>query len=85
MEINSGSAEVALTVADALQALDLLDGSGVAILGGDVLAEKESGELIYAYQFWGDGQECHYLNWYSIPKIKAILLCIFIEKIQLSL
>ncbi|HFK5506805.1 hypothetical protein [Elizabethkingia anophelis] len=64
LEINPGIAEIALTVADAIQALGLLEGSEVAILGGDILSEGENRELIYAYQFWGDRQEYHYLNWY---------------------
>ena len=61
-EINPGSDEIALTVNDALYALDLLSGSHVAVLGGDILSEKEDGKLTYAYQFWGS--EYHCLNWY---------------------
>lgn len=57
-EINPGSHEFALTVEDALSALILLE--GVSILGGNILSLRE-GQLIYAYQFWG--QEYHYLNW----------------------
>ncbi|MDO8897044.1 MAG: Imm40 family immunity protein [Bacteroidales bacterium] len=60
-EINPGSDEIALTVRDALHALDLLKVSQIAILGGDVLS-GESNELIYAYQVWGE--EYLYLNWY---------------------
>ena len=60
-EINPGSDELALTVSDALQALDLLRDSQTVVLGGDVLSEKNE-ELIYAYQLWGD--EHQYLNWY---------------------
>ncbi|MBN9352264.1 MAG: hypothetical protein J0H55_16410 [Chitinophagaceae bacterium] len=60
-EINPGSDEVALTVNDALQALDLLRNSKTAILGGDILSE-ENNELIYAYKLWGE--EYQYLNWY---------------------
>jgi hypothetical protein len=63
-EINPGSDEIALTVSDALYSLDLLDGSQIAVLGGDILSQKENGELVYAYQLWGDGQEYHCLNWY---------------------
>ncbi|MDR1199326.1 MAG: immunity 40 family protein [Prevotellaceae bacterium] len=62
-EINPGSDEIALTVDDALYALDLLDASHIAVLGGDILSEKENGEFIYAYQFWGNGYEYHCLNW----------------------
>jgi len=60
-EINPGSDELALTVSDALQALDLLRESQTVVLGGDILSEKNE-ELIYAYQLWGD--EHQYLNWY---------------------
>jgi hypothetical protein len=60
-EINPGSDEIALTVSDALQALELLKDSETTILGGDILSE-ESNELIYAYQLWGE--EYQYLNWY---------------------
>lgn len=63
-EINSGSDEIALTSQDALLALELLNEGQTAILGGDIFSEKEDGELIYAYQLWGVGQEYHYLNWY---------------------
>lgn len=64
-EINPGSDEIALTVSDALQALELLRDSQVAILGGDILSE-ENNELIYAYQLWGE--EYQYLNWYCDKK-----------------
>lgn len=60
-EINPGSDEIALTVSEALQALELLQDNQVAILGGDILSE-ENNELIYAYQLWGDRYQ--YLNWY---------------------
>ena len=61
-EINPGSDEVALTVNDALHALDLLHGSEIVVLGGDILSRKKDGKLVYAYQLWGD--EYHYLSWY---------------------
>lgn len=61
-EINPGSDEIALTVDDALQALELLKDSQTVILGGDILSE-ENGGLVYAYQLWGE--EYIYLNWYS--------------------
>lgn len=64
-EINPGSDEVALTVNDALQALELIRESKLIILGGDILSE-EKGELIYAYQLWGE--EYHVLNWYLTSK-----------------
>lgn len=60
-QINPGSDEMALAVDDALQAIELLKNSQTAIIGGDILSEDE-GELIYAYQLWGE--EYHYLNWY---------------------
>lgn len=59
--ISPGSNEMALTVEDALQALDLIKDNKLIILGGDILSE-ENNELIYAYQLWG--QEYHDLNWY---------------------
>ena len=49
--INPGSSEVALTSADALEAIEALRGSRVAILGGDVLTE-ENGSLRYVYANW---------------------------------
>ena len=60
-EINPGSDEIALSVDDALKAIELLKDNQAAVLGGDILSE-DSGELIYAYQLWGE--EYHYLNWY---------------------
>ena len=59
-EINPGSDEIALTVSDALHALELLRDTQTGILGGDILSEKNN-ELTYAYQLWGD--EYIYLNW----------------------
>ncbi|MBX3044832.1 MAG: hypothetical protein KF896_14060 [Ignavibacteriae bacterium] len=59
-EINPGSDEIALSVSDALQGLELLRDSQVAILGGDILSEANN-ELIYAYQLWGE--EYLYLSW----------------------
>ena len=61
-EINPGSDELALTVEDALKAINLLCEMQIAILGGDILSAKENGGLIYAYQLWGS--EYHCLNWY---------------------
>lgn len=60
-EINPGSNEFALTVSDALHALELLKESQTVILGGDVLSE-ENGRLVYAYQLWGE--QYIYLNWF---------------------
>jgi hypothetical protein len=59
-EINPGSDEIALTIDNALNGLELLKTSHVEILGGDIFSE-DNGELIYAYQLWGE--EYHYLNW----------------------
>lgn len=61
-EINPGSDEVALTVSDALQALELLKDSQTIILGGDILSEDENNKLGYAIHLWG--YDYHYLNWY---------------------
>ncbi len=60
-EFYHGSDKMALTVSDALQSLELLRSSRVAILGGDIISE-ENNELIIAYQLWGD--RYLYLNWY---------------------
>ncbi len=62
-EINPGSNEFALSVNDVLEAIEILKENEVLILGGDILSINNFGELIYAYQIWGDGQEYHYLNW----------------------
>ena len=59
-EINPGSNELALSVDDALKAVELLRGTQSIIFGGDILS-NESDVLIYAYQQWGS--EYHYLNW----------------------
>lgn len=64
-EINSGSDELALTVDDALQAVELSRDAKAAVLGGDILSD-ELGKLSYAYQLWGS--KYHYLNWYCIKK-----------------
>jgi hypothetical protein len=61
-EINPGSSEIALTVDDALQALELLRDSQMAILGADILSEDENSKLTYAIHLWG--YDYHYLNWY---------------------
>lgn len=50
-EIDPGSDQVALKLPDALKALDLLAGSQVAVLGGDVLTDS-SGKLTYSYENW---------------------------------
>jgi hypothetical protein len=50
-EINPGSDEVALVPAKAIEALKLLEGSQVAVLGGDVLSDS-SGKLAYNYENW---------------------------------
>ena len=55
------SEEKALSVEDALQAIELLSEEKIAIYGGDILTEAD-GELVYAHDIWG--KEYHYLNWY---------------------
>lgn len=60
-EMNPGSDEIALTVNDAIQALEILKESQTVIFGGDILSEEDS-KLIYAYQLWGEEYQC--LNWY---------------------
>jgi hypothetical protein len=65
-EINMGSDEIALVVDDAFYALELLNDNQIAVVGGDILSEKENGSLIYAYQLWGS--EYHCLNWYCAKK-----------------
>jgi hypothetical protein len=49
--INPGSEEQALKPAAAVKALDLLAGTDVAILGGDVLSES-LGKLKYTFENW---------------------------------
>ena len=55
------SEEKALSVEDALQAIELLKEEKIAIYGGDILTEAD-GEIVYAHDIWG--KEYHYLNWY---------------------
>lgn len=50
-EINPGSDELALKIDDALQAIELLQDTQSAILGGDILSD-ESGKLTYTYENW---------------------------------
>jgi len=64
-EINPGSEEIALSVKDALKALELLNDSQIPVLGGDILSIKAE-KFGYAIHFWGD--EYHYLNWYCEKK-----------------
>lgn len=54
--INPGSDEYALIPSDALKAILLLEGSHVAICGGDVLQEK-NGTLEYTFENWYCDQE----------------------------
>lgn len=60
-EINPGSSELALSVEDALFAIELLDNSQTIILGGDIIS-NQNGNLGYAIHLWG--YDYHYLNWY---------------------
>ena len=55
------SEEKALSVEDALQAIELLSEEKTAIYGGDILTEAD-GELVYAHDIWG--KEYYHLNWY---------------------
>jgi hypothetical protein len=50
-EINQGSNEIAMSPPIALRALDLLSGSQIAILGGDILSDA-SGKLVYTHENW---------------------------------
>lgn len=60
-EIHHGSDQIVLTVSDALQSIELLRSSRIAIHGGDIFS-KENNEFIIAYQLWGE--RYLYLNWY---------------------
>ena len=55
------SEEKALSVEDALQAIELLSEEEIVIYGGDILTEAD-GELVYAHDILG--KEYYYLNWY---------------------
>ena len=61
LSVDYQSEEKALSVEDALQAIDLLSEEKIAIYGGDIFTEAD-GELVYAHDIWG--KEYHYLNWY---------------------
>jgi hypothetical protein len=61
-QINPGSREFALTVNDALQALEYLKDGKTVISGGDILSEDNDNNLNYAMYIWGT--EYHYLNWF---------------------
>ena len=61
LSVDYQSEEKALSVEDALQAIELLSEEKTAIYGGDILTEAD-GELVYAHDIWG--KEYHYLNWY---------------------
>lgn len=50
-EINPGSNEYALKLYDVLSAIELLEISETAVLGGDILSD-ESGKLRYTYENW---------------------------------
>lgn len=59
-EFNPGSDEFALSVPDAILAIDMLEKAKIAILGGDIISIEDD-RLRYAYQFWGP--QYHSLNW----------------------
>lgn len=49
--INPGSTEFALPLDAVIRALEALEGTGIAVLGGDVL-KKSDCELSYTYENW---------------------------------
>ena len=61
LSVDYQSEEKALSVDDALQAIELLSEEKIVIYGGDILTEAD-GELVYAHDIWG--KEFQYLNWY---------------------
>ena len=61
LSVDYQSEEKALSIEDALRAIELLSEEKIAIYGGDILTEAD-GELVYAHDIWG--KEYHYLNWY---------------------
>jgi hypothetical protein len=61
-EFYEGSNEFALKTEDALSAINILRGSQLPIVGGDIVSEDSEGKLIYAIYLWG--YEYVYLNWY---------------------
>lgn len=60
-DLNPGSTEKALSVENALKAIDKISNSGVPILGGDILVVNDHGALKYVHQVLG--KEYHYLSW----------------------
>lgn len=66
-EINPGSDEYALEVSDALEAVELLDGSQQPVLGGEIMSE-DKGVLAYAMHSWGKDLDYYYLNWHCDKK-----------------
>lgn len=60
-DINPGSDEFALNYDNLLVALEIANEESIAIIGGDVLTIDHHGDLIYAYQQWGE--QYIYLNW----------------------
>ena len=61
LSVDYQSEEKALSVEDALQAIELLSEEEIVIYGGDILTEAD-GELVYAHDILG--KEYYYLNWY---------------------
>lgn len=59
--VYEGNDDFALEVEDALSVVELLTKNDIAIVGGDILSERDN-HLIYAYQYWGEEYIC--LNWY---------------------
>ena len=61
LSVDYQSEEKALSVEEALQAIELLSEEEIVIYGGDILTEAD-GELVYAHDILG--KEYYYLNWY---------------------
>lgn len=61
LEIDSDCQEIALSVEDALIAIEILKDNNTVILGGDIFLE-EKGKLVHAIH--NLGYDYHYLNWY---------------------
>ncbi len=60
MEINPGSEDLALYANDALNAVELLNGTQIGIVGGDIMS-IDGDRLDYAMQIWGIKYHC--LTW----------------------
>jgi hypothetical protein len=61
-EIMPDGQYIALSIDDAIQAIDLLNGSGVILSGGDIVVKDDNGSWSYVMHVWGS--EYYALNWY---------------------